>query len=411
MICGVAIGLAERYGVRASLVRAVFVTAFITAPITVLLYLLFSLSTPSEARVASKLRLLPTEVALSPRERFERTSNALSKRLLGTRTSSWFPSHTFPIWLLVVAAILEFPHIGSFAPALAHPMLTSFTNGTSLLGTSLFYLSLALLFLFQKNNPAAMPSFNIPNHYRFSIARGPEKIIGGVVVGLSQILEIDPAYLRVLLIVVNFFTIGLAGAVYLLVWYLHRESDTIVVVADTEDLPISRVTPKRSFRIGVAMLFILLASIHLLNAYRLFFFNESLVQGAAMALVGMVLVWHGIGAFRARDPLWLLGGASVFFIGVYTCVTNVAHLQIPIAKEMEIAEIIVALSMVYLGFVAFRGYARSVAFVLASVFATSSLLITVGFIPTSYLMELVRFYGFFYPLIFGGLGLWIAFEK
>jgi hypothetical protein len=67
--------------------------------------------------------------------------------------------------------------------------------------------------------------------------------------------------------------------------------------------------------------------------------------------------------------------------------------------------------MVYLGFVAFRGYARSVAFVLASVFATSSLLITVGFIPTSYLMELVRFYGFFYPLIFGGLGLWIAFEK
>ncbi len=411
MISGVAIGLAERYGVRAPLVRAVFVTAFIAAPVTAFLYLLLAFSIPSEVNVAGKLRLLPLDLALSPRERFERTSNVLSNRLLETRTSQWVPAHTLPIWLLVFAAILEFPRIESIAPAVSHPMLASFVNGVSLWGTSLFCISMALLFLFQKEHPAPTPAFIIPNQYRFSVNRGPEKVIGGIVAGLSQILEVDPAYLRVLLIVVNIFTIGIAGAVYLLVWYLHRKSDNIVVISETEDLSILHVAPKRSFRISLAMLFILLAGIHLLNAYRIFFFNESLFQGAAMSLVGMVLVWHGIGAFRKRDPLWLLGGASVFFIGVYIGVTNVAHLQIPIAKDLEIAEIIVALSMVYLGFVAFRGYARSVAFVVASIFAVSSLMIAVGFIPTSYLMELVRFYGFFYPLIFGGLGLWIAFEK
>jgi hypothetical protein len=98
-------------------------------------------------------------------------------------------------------------------------------------------------------------------------------------------------------------------------------------------------------------------------------------------------------------------------MGVYACVTNVAHLQIALVKDLEIAEIVVALSMVYLGFISCRGYARTVALAVASVFAASSLLIGVGFIPASYLMELVRFYGFFYPLIFGGFGLWIAFEK
>jgi phage shock protein PspC (stress-responsive transcriptional regulator) len=411
MICGVAIGLAERYGVRVSLVRAVFVTAFIAAPITVFLYLLFSLSTPSEISVAGKLRLLPIEQIRSPRERFEQTSYVLSERLLEIRTSQWLPAHTLPIWLLVFAAILEFPRIENIAPTLSHPMLASFLNGASLWGTPLFYISMTLLFLFQKEHPDPTPAFIIPHQYRFSVNRGDKKIIGGVISGLSRILGIDPAYLRMLFIIVNIFTMGLAGAVYLLVWYLHRESENIVVVSDREDPSIPHVAPKRSFRISLAMLFILLASIHVLNAYRIFFFNESLFQGAAMALVGMVLVWHGIGTFRTRDPLWLLGGASIFFIGVYLCVMNVAHLQIPLAKDLEVVEIILALTMVYLGFIAFRGYARSVAFVIASVFALSSLLIAAGFIPTIYLMELVRFYGFFYPLIFGGLGLWIAFEK
>ena len=411
MICGVAIGLAERYGVRVTLVRASFVAAFIAAPIAALVYLLLSLSTPSEISVVGKLQLVPLDETLAPRERFDRFAAILSKRLLERQATPWFSTHIVAIWLLVFAAMLELPRMSGIPFYLAHPIVSTLLNDLSIVGTSLFYLSVAFLFLFQKKQQVPIPVLNAPTMYRFSSNRGAGKMIGGIISGIAQVVELDPVYLRVFFIILNFFTMGLVGAVYLLVWYFYRHNDNAVVIPDTDDVSITQNTLRPSFQMGIGFLFVLLAGIHLANAYRLFFFNESFFQGLTMGLVGMALVWHGIGTNRNRDRMWIIGGASIFFLGIYECVTNIAHLQISPSKNFEIAEIIVALSMVYVGFVALRKYARSMAFGVASVFALSSLLIAVGFIPPVYLMELVRFYNFFYPLIFAGFGLWIAFEK
>ncbi len=410
MLCGVAIGLAERYGLHVTLVRTVFITAFIAAPIAIFLYLLLSLSMPSEINVAGTLRLAPADATLPPGERFENLSELLSTRLLETRASPWVPSYLPGIWLLVFAVLLELPHMQSIIPYHARPIAALFTDDLSLMGTSLFYISVALLFLFHKERPASVPVFESPVQYRFSLDRRAGKMIGGVVSGLSKILELDPAYLRVVLIVINLLTFGLAGAVYLLVWFLYRQRTSIVVIDDAENVSQHHAL-RPLFRFGIALLFLLLAAIHSATAFRLFFFNEIFVQGLVMALVGMALVWHGIRSLQTRSPIGVVTGASLFFLGIYWCVTNVAHLQISTGKNIEIAEIILALSMVYLGTVVLRDYARSLAFAVASVFALSSLLIALGFIPPVYLMELTRFYRFFYPILFAGFGLWIAFEK
>jgi phage shock protein PspC (stress-responsive transcriptional regulator) len=411
MICGVTIGLAERYGVPATLVRAIFIAAFLATPFAILLYLLLSLSIPSEMSVAGKLRQFPVDMTLSSRERFENFSQLLVNRLLQKRATSWIPAHLLAIWLLILAALLELPRMENTILYLAHPMVPTFLHNLSLLGTSLFFACVAFLLLFQKKRTAPIPILELPKQDTFYCNRGAGKMIGGVVSGIAEVLEIDPAYLRVLLIILNFLTMGLAGAIYLLVWYLHRNKEDVAVISDTELPPRQPDQLSPMFRIGIALLFLLLAGIHLSTEFRFFFFNESFLEGMALSFVGIAFVWHSLATLRSREQLWMVGGSAIFLLGIYQGITNIAHLQISTAKEFEIAEIILALSMVYLGFVVLRGYARSLTFGIAGAFALSSLLIAVGIIPTIYLTELIRFYSFFYPIIFAGFGLWIIFEK
>ncbi len=71
----------------------------------------------------------------------------------------------------------------------------------------------------------------------------------------------------------------------------------------------------------------------------------------------------------------------------------------------------VALSVAYLAVVSLRGNAQKMGFIFAIVCAIAAALIGLRFVPANYLMELVRFYSFFYPLLFAGLGLWVAFVR
>ncbi len=310
MICGVAIGLAERYGVPATLVRAIFISAFLATPFAVLLYLLLSLSTPSELSVAGKLRLLSIDSDFSNQERF----SALLANRLEKRSSPWVPRHVLALWLLIFAALLELPRMENAILYLAHPIVSTLVHNLSLLGTSLFYTCVAFLFLFQRKRTPAIPILELPKQDTFSCDRGAGKMIGGVVSGISEVLEIDLAYLRVLLIVLNFLTMGLAGAMYLLVWYLHRSKEDVDVISDTE-LPPSSPDPLRfGFRIGIAFLFLLLAGVDLSTEFRFFFFNESFLEAVAMSLVGIAFVWHGMTAQKERDQLWIVGGATIFFL-------------------------------------------------------------------------------------------------
>jgi phage shock protein PspC (stress-responsive transcriptional regulator) len=411
MISGVAIGLAERYGLHVTLVRLAFFSAFLATPLAALVYLLLTLSTPSEERISDGLRLAFCGEALDPRVRFEQFSQLLSNRLLQSRSNSWIQPYMVAIWLLVFAAFLELSQFGHNIFYSTYPLFASWSHDLSIAGTALFFISVAFLLLFQKHEDDDIPVFDAQIYYRFSLQRGAGKMIGGVVSGLSQILELDPFFLRVLFIIINIFTIGLAGAAYLLIWYVHRGKDGITVYSDTDDPSNSRRDGQATFRIGLAFLFLLLAGIHLSTSFRLFFFNESLFEGLALAFVGIAIVWRGIRVLKGRTNLWVIGGAFLFFLGSYELVSTIAHLQISIDQQFEVWEVMLALSAAYMGMVLLRGYPRAMGFGVAAVFALSSLFIATGFIPQGYLMELVRFYSFFYPLIFVGLGLWIAFER
>jgi phage shock protein PspC (stress-responsive transcriptional regulator) len=411
MVSGVAIGLAERYGVRTALVRAIFVAAFLATPLAVLLYLLLAISMPSEISVVGQLSLVSPDDALAPRERFERFSQLLTNRLIGARTVRWIPAYIITIWLVAFAALLELPSVGSLTLYRTHPWVSTLANDISLSGTALFFISVGVLFLLGSKQSAPIATFERPSRDTFSCDRSGGKMIGGVISGISQVLELDPAYLRALFIVLNILTMGLAGAAYLLVWYLHRGKDTMTAPNDIEQLSIRKTERRPAFHIVMALLFILLAGIHFATESRFYFFNEAFVEGSAMALAGIAMVWYGVGALRGRVKLWIVGGACIFFLGSYQLASAIGHLQISIAKHFEVAEIILALSMVYLGIVSLRGYARTLGFGVAGVLALSALCIATRFTPPDYLMELVRFYGFFYPIIFAGFGLWIAFEK
>ncbi len=411
MICGVAIGLAERYGARVWLVRTVIVTAFLASPIAVLVYLLLALSIPSERNVAGHLRLVTSAQARYPHERFELLSRLLVARLLGKDSKFSAPSPVFGFVLFVLAGVLELRHLGGSAFFTMHSIGAGVSDDFSEIGTPLLYLSLASLFLWGQSKLPSQVVMSIPDRDRFTLEHGSGKMIGGVVSGIAPVLELDSAYLRAALIIVNILTLGLAGAAYLLIWYLQRAKPYSTAPHGLFDSSDSSDKRSPAFRFAVASVFLILALIDISTNRHLFFFNQTFVQGLVMTIFGIALVWHGAKALRDHSALHLIGGASIFFFGFYELVSSTAHLQVSIPNSFEVSEIIFALSILYYAVISLRGHSRTLAIWIAGMFALSALLIAIHVTPPIYLIELVRFYGFFYPLIFAGLGLWITFER
>lgn len=411
MVCGVAAGFALRYGLRANLLRVFFVVTMLLFPIGALLYLLLAISMPSELHVIGSLRLSVTDGNLSPRERFEMLSEQLLKSNAGRTSDSRFPTHLLGIGLLLFAAILILPRMEGDVFYMFHPIITTFLNFISRVGPAIFYIAAALLFLLRPKRAEPSVILLLPTRESFSLERGSQKMIGGIVSGAAQVLKLDPTYLRILLILLNFFTLGIAGAGYLLLWFFQRKKE------GTRDATPEQVPEQfaagmdGAFRSGIALLGLLLACISICTEYRIFFFNESLVQGCAMALMGIAFSWHGLRATDERGNLGIVGGASIFLFSVYQIVSAMTHLEITVPEEFQMWEIILALAMVYLALVALERRARRLALMLTILLAISAALITLNLIPPRYLMDLIRFYGFFYPVLFAALGLWIAFER
>lgn len=391
--------------------RAAFIAAFFASPFAILAYLLLTLSMPSEITVAGTLRLAPSDRSRSPRDRFEHLSQLLVDRLLEQSPSRLLPGYLLSIWLLLFAVLLELPRMGSGGAYVAHSYAGTLISNLSFYGTPLFYLSIAALLLFDWKRSEHTIALEVPTRKKFTCEQGPSKMIGGVAVGISEVLGLEPAYIRILLILLNILTMGLAGAAYLMMWYLYRrknEADIELVAIDDS------YSPERSlriFRICLGVLFILLAGAHSVTRSRLFFFNEAILQGSMMCLTGIALVWSGLRTNRKQVKLWVVGGAFVFFSGVYELVTTIAHLHIANVESFEVAEILIALSLIYFALVSLQGYARWLGLGLAGVFTLSTTLISTHFIPSIYLAELLRFYDFFYPLIFAGLGIWTLFDR
>ncbi|HEX5316287.1 MAG TPA: hypothetical protein VFX22_06500, partial [Candidatus Kapabacteria bacterium] len=173
----------------------------------------------------------------------------------------------------------------------------------------------------------------------------------------------------------------------------------------------ARASMNAGLRAAIALLLIVLAFVHVATAFRLFFFNEPFVLGIVMGLIGIALVWQGLKLPHNRNLLWLLCGASVFFSGVYFFASTIGNIQIAAIERFEIIEIIGAISLAYAGLVSLRNDAQTMMLWLALIVALSAAMILLHFTPPAYLAALIRFYDFFYPIIFAGLGLWIAFER
>jgi phage shock protein PspC (stress-responsive transcriptional regulator) len=411
MICGVATGLAERYGVPTAAVRVAFIAAFFASPFAILAYLLLTLSMPTEISVVGKMRLASSDRPRSPRVRFEQLSQLLVDRLLEQSSSRLLPGYLLSIWLLLFAVLLELPRIGSSGAYIAHSYAGTLIGNLALYGTPLFYLSIAALLLFDWKRSERSIALEVPTRKKFTCELGPAKMIGGVASGISEVLGLEPAYIRILFIVLNILTMGLAGAAYLMMWYLYKRKNEAAIEPVTID---DSYSPERSFhifRICLTVLFIILAGAHSVTRSRLFFFNEASLQGLMMCLSGIAIVWSGLRTSHIHDKFWVAGGSLVFFSGVYELVSTIAHLQISTSEGFEVAEILIALSLAYFALVSLQDYARWLGLGLAGVFALSAILITTHFIPPIYLSELLRFYDFFYPLIFAGLGLWIVFDR
>lgn len=418
MIAGVATGLAERYHIPVSLARLFFIVTVFVSPIIVLLYLLLAIAMPDEENIASLLRLSTSETDSLPRERFERFSKRLLDQLVNAHSTHAAPTTVLAIALLFFAAILELPRAEGDSFYLLHPFLTSLYSDVSRFGVALYDLALAALFAFGTRHRAFEVVLETHPRARFTLDRGPAKMIGGVASGFSRVIGLDAAYVRVILILLNVLTLGLVGAGYLLVWYLERSKAirnlTEEAAEDAWAKDALGVSNRREmnpgFRAPITLLLLLLAAIHLATEFRFFFFNEPFMQGIVMGLIGIGLVWHGLAYSRRQGSLWLLAGASFFFAGVYFLASAVGNIQITSVERFEIAEIIGTISLAYTGLVALQNNARTMMLWLALVVACSAMMIILHVLPPSYLAAIVRFYDFFYPIIFAGLGLWIAFE-
>src|SRR4051812_5811516 len=91
IVAGVARAMAERYRVSVTIVRIVFIGAILSAPISILIYLLLAISAPAEESVVSELRLMEDDALPSPRARFDRLTSLLLRRVARReeRSAKW----------------------------------------------------------------------------------------------------------------------------------------------------------------------------------------------------------------------------------------------------------------------------------------------------------------------------------
>ncbi len=407
LICGVAAGFAERFSIPVWIIRCFLVAALIVSPLTALWYLLFAVSIPPESKILSQLKFQPKDSSRNPGTRFEQFATILSNRFVKNKSGR---PNSIAIALLLFAGLLELPQIEGVNFYASHPYLSIIVSSISGFGQPLFYFSLATVLLLVSRGKVSPTGYYLPRKYSFSLDHTSQKMIGGIVSGAAPVLGIDPAYLRAAIILLNFLTLGLAGAAYLAVWYfVRRKSLEPTPTPDAE--PIMTHSDHLTFRLWAAISLFLLGEISISSHYRLYFFNISLIHSLVLIGSGFLIVWIFLRKQETGNEIWTLSGAVVFLSGIYLLAINVAHIQFTIPAYLEIAEIILALSFGYLAITSLVNYARTLGFIFALAFLVSAVLISINIVPPRYLSELVRFYTFFYPVIFAGIGLWVAFEK
>jgi phage shock protein PspC (stress-responsive transcriptional regulator) len=412
VITGVLRGLSEHYQIPVSLLRLVFFTAFLASPVVLLLYLCLAISMPAEGSVLSELRLANPSAHSDRRDRFRSLAHLLLKRISIGNLRHRVPPQLLALGLLLLGFALELPRVEGSDFYYSHPILSGIYTSISRHGAALFYLSLAVTFFIAER--AAPPPLQLQSKRmdQFTLDGGPTKAIGGIASGIARVIGIDAAYIRVLLILLNILTFGLVGIIYLIVfWTMRRGSNMQRIHSEPGTNSPARRPLSQGTRFAIGILFIFLAVIRVSTELRLFFFNESFFRGAVLVAAGMIFAVRGLKYSSDNNRLWLLAGAAIFFLGILDFSTAIFRVQLSLGGRFEVAYLIGGLSLLYFTLVNFRGNPQRIGFALSAAIVLAALLVQFNITPERFLLALVQFYDFFFPVIFAGFGFWLIMER
>jgi len=409
ILTGVAVGVAELYGLSLTLVRVLFIAGFLAQPFVLLLYLLLAISSPSEDIIVSQLQLSDAYLSNDPRKQFERLSDVLMARVVRARRS--VSPHLVAFLILLLAAALEIPRIEGIDFYSAHPFASAVGSLAARFGSVFLDVAVAIGFLLAPTKLQSQVVLSFRLHGQFRLEEGKLKSVGGLAAAVGRLIRIDPAYVRMAFVLLNLLTFGLAGVIYLIIVITFRKRDSKTEIGITGDNVGSQVVPQSLFRGLVAGLFIGLAILRLSTEFRLFFFNEPFFQGLAFVAIGLLFALRGIAVDTKASAIWLLAGAAGFLIGIEELSIAIFRVQLTLPGRFEMAYAIAGLALIYYVLVRLTGRGRRTAIILTLALACAGVLVELHVLPIRFLTALVQFYDFFYPLIFAGLGLWLVIEK
>lgn len=399
-IAGVCAAIENAYGVPLWLVRMTAIVAFFAAPVVLLVYLLLAISIPSERGSADSLVLRNPE--FGPRG-FAAASTLLLDRTAARLRSVSTRQRTIVPALFLLTLFFGLPKLEGAMFDQIHPMLDASFTSANRVAAAAVYLLIGCTFVFRSRSERQRVAMEIAPRDRFALEATEFKAIGGVAIAISRMTYLDVGVIRVMLLLLNFLTLGIIGALYFLVVWLMRRR--IYAGEDRLDSNTSdtTVTGIDNFSVMMAAIFILLAIVRLATEFRWFFFNESFVRGLLLVVAGILLS-------RRTAALATVGGAVLLFLGVHDIAIALFHVQPEAASRWIINYCLLALAIAYYAFIALRGQSRIVGFGLALVPVVAALLIMAHVVSEPFLLALSRFYDFFSPLIFSGLALWVAME-
>jgi phage shock protein PspC (stress-responsive transcriptional regulator) len=398
-IAGVCSAFENAYGVPVWLVRAILVVSFFVAPIVLLLYLLFAISTPSERGV---VELLQSRERQKGTIGFANLASLLVRRTHAGNVVNRRRYATIVPLLFLMTLLFGLPKLEGSTFYQLHPVLETVQSSTIRIAGILFYLLIALAF-FLHTKSRHIVILQVPSSDTFRSETGPLKAIGGIAAAISRVTLLDVAVIRVILLMLNFLTLGVVGAIYFFFVWRSRRWKSSAETGNTQFLPDDTDRTTTVFAGTLGALFILLAVVRLSTEFRLFFFNEPFIRGILLGIVGVLCAGR-------LHPLFIVAGAVLFFCGIQDITIALFHVQPSAASRWVIAYSILILAILYYTAIALRGTQLKAALWFAAVPLLAAVLISTHIIPESFILILSQFYDFFSPLIFTGLALWVAME-
>jgi phage shock protein PspC (stress-responsive transcriptional regulator) len=420
LVAGVTRGIAEYYQLNTVLLRVVFIMAVLAAPISLLIYLLLWVSIPGETMVLGDIRL-HAEGSETPAAHFDRFTHVLLHRTGITSEKRAIGPQVFAFVLLAAAFVFEMPRLEGANFYYAHPALSSLYSTILRHAPAAFYLTVSFAFLaVDRLLPAPVVLLARPSQ-ELALEEGETKVLGGLMGGLGRATGVEPAILRVIFVLLNVLTFGAAGLFYLLlVWALRKEKRTVNstpleggAIEKRGDVEPREGRLPTAMRVVVGFLFLVLALIRIATEFRIFFFNEPFFRGFVLLIVGLLFSLQAVrhGARSSIEKLWLLFGATVMLMGIYDLATAMFQVQLSFSDRFESIYVLGGLAFLYFSLVSLGRPRQKYGLAIAAMFFIAAGLVQFNVVPARFLLAMVQFYDFFFPVILAGFGLWLVMER